>query len=65
MVLNSDTQLKIISTGTPVQNLANGTYYVNLDAGLVTGLGVLNEAITDSTTWTFTITDGYYRYYLI
>ena len=60
MVLNSDTQLKIISTGTPVQNLANGTYYVNLDAGLVTGLGVLNEAITDSTTWTFTITDGDY-----
>ena len=60
MVLNSNTQLKIISTGTPVQNLANGTYYVNLDAGLVTGLGVLNEAITDSTTWTFTITDGDY-----
>ena len=60
MVLNSDTQLKIISTGTPVQNLPNGTYYVNLDAGLVTGLGVLNEAITDSTTWTFTITDGDY-----
>ena len=60
MVINSDTQLKIISTGTPVQNLPNGTYYVNVDAGLVTGLGVLNEAITDSTTWTFTITDGDY-----
>ena len=61
MVLNSDTQLKIISTGTPVQNLPNGTYYVNLDAGLVTGLGVLNEAITDSTTWTFTIADGQFN----
>jgi len=60
MVINSNTQLKIISTGTPVENLPNGTYYVNVDAGLVTGLGVLNEAITDSTTWTFTITDGDY-----
>lgn len=60
MVINSDTQLKIISTGTPVEFLPNGTYYVNVDAGLVTGLGVLNEAITDSTTWTFTITDGDY-----
>ena len=26
MVINSDTQLKIISTGTPVQNLPNGTF---------------------------------------
>jgi len=60
MVINSNNQLKIISTGTPVEFLTNGTYYVNLDAGLVTGLGVLNEAITDSTTWTFTITDGDY-----
>jgi len=61
MVINSNNQLKIISTGTPVEFLANGTYYVNLDAGLVTGLGVLNEAITDSTTWTFTIADGQFN----
>jgi len=61
MVINSNNQLKIISTGTPVEFLPNGTYYVNLDAGLVTGLGVLNEAITDSTTWTFTIADGQFN----
>ena len=61
MVINSDTQLKIISTGTPVESLPNGTYYVNIDAGLVTGLGVLNEAITDSITWTFTIADGQFN----
>ncbi len=61
MVINSNNQLKIISTGTPVEFLSNGTYYVNLDAGLVTGLGVLNEAITDSTTWTFTIADGQFN----
>jgi len=61
MVINGNNQLKIISTGTPVEFLPNGTYYVNLDAGLVTGLGVLNEAITDSTTWTFTIADGQFN----
>ena len=58
MLINGTSQLKIISTSTPVENLENGSYYVTLTAGVVTGLDSLNTAITDNDTWTFTITAG-------
>ena len=54
MVIQAGNQLKIITTSTPVQSLPNDTYYVNMTQGLVSGLGIGNEAITDNTTWTFT-----------
>ena len=60
MALNTPTQVKIISTGTPLDNLPNGSYYVNYSEGLVIGLGVNNESLTDSTTWVFTLQDGDY-----
>ena len=60
MLIQDGNQLKITSTGTPVQFLADGSYYVTLTAGLVGGLGALNEAIDDSTTWTFTLQDADY-----
>ena len=61
MVINNDNQLKIISTGTPVENLPNGEYYVNVDAGLVTGLSILNDGISGSTRWTFRLLDGQFN----
>tara|TARA_R110002020_G_scaffold97153_3_gene232018 strand:+ start:78 stop:1271 length:1194 start_codon:yes stop_codon:yes gene_type:complete len=61
MVINNDKQLKIISTGTPVENLPNGEYYVNVDAGLVTGLSILNDGISGSTRWAFTLLDGQFN----
>ena len=61
MVINNDKQLKIISTGTPVENLPNGQYYVNVDAGLVTGLSILNDGISGSTRWAFTLLDGQFN----
>ena len=61
MVLNSDTQIKIISTGTPVESLPLGEYYVNVSAGLVSGFGIPNNAILDSTTWTFSILNGQFN----
>lgn len=36
----------------------NDTYYVNVSNGLVSGLGVPNNSITDNTTWTFTFRDA-------
>jgi hypothetical protein len=61
MVLNSDTQIKIISTGTPVESLPLGEYYVNVSAGLVSGFDIPNNAILDSTTWTFSILNGQFN----
>jgi hypothetical protein len=58
MLINGTNQLKIISTGTPVENLSNDDYYVTLTAGLVSGLGSLNVAIENNTTWTFTLSTG-------
>jgi hypothetical protein len=58
MLISGTSQLKIISTSTPVYNLADASYYVTLSAGIVSGLGSLNTAIENSTTWTFTISVG-------
>ena len=55
MVIQSDNQLKVISTGTTVEFLPNESYYVTLTAGIVSGLGSFNTAIEDDTTWTFTL----------
>lgn len=52
--------LKCDTIGTLVEFLPNGTYYVNISVGLVTGLGENNEAINDNTTWSFTLQDGDY-----
>ena len=48
-------QLKVVTIGSPVENLADGSYYVNISEGLVSGLGINNEAINDDSTWTFNI----------
>lgn len=61
MVINSEYQLKIISTGTPVEFLSNDTYYVNMTANLISGFGIPNPAITNNTTWTFTLQEGQYN----
>lgn len=55
MVINLETTLKFSVIGTPLQNLANGTYYVHVSEGLVSGLGDLNEEINNTTTWMFTL----------
>jgi hypothetical protein len=47
--------LTFSAVGTPLENLASDTYYVNVTAGLVSGLGEINEAIDDTTTWMFTL----------
>ena len=58
----SETEMTVIDNaltfsviGTPLENLANDTYYVNVTAGLVIGLGDLNDEINDTTTWMFTL----------
>lgn len=38
----------------------NGSYYIKLDAGLVSGLGIPFDGILDKTTWTFTVQDADY-----
>lgn len=40
--------------------LANGTYYIQFDDGLITALGLTFAGISDKTTWRFTLTDGDY-----
>jgi len=61
MVIVNNNQLTINSVGTPVESLQNGNYYVKVDAGLLTGIGVLNKTITGSSNWAFNITDGDYN----
>jgi hypothetical protein len=39
-------------------NYTNDTYYVNISSGLVSGIGVNNQAINDNITWTFTLRDA-------
>ncbi|MGR3218457.1 MAG: hypothetical protein ACUZ8H_01385 [Candidatus Anammoxibacter sp.] len=46
-------KMRALSSGTPGENPADETYYVNVTAGFFTTLGVPNLAITDKTTWTF------------
>lgn len=58
MLIQSGNQLKIITSGSAVESLPNDTYYVTLTYGTVSGLNVYNDAITDSSTWTFTLRDG-------
>ena len=60
MLIQSGNQLKIISTGTPVEFLPNESYYVTLSEGIVSGLGNLNLAIEDDTTWVFTLAEADY-----
>ena len=60
MLLNTPTQVKIITTGSSVEFLADDSYYVHVSAGLVTGIGAYNEAITDSTTWNFELAPADY-----
>ena len=60
MVIVNNNQLTINSVGTPVESLQNGNYYVKVDAGLLTGLNVLNKSISSKDTWYFNITDGDY-----
>lgn len=40
--------------------LAEGDYYVQFSAGLVSYIGIEHEGISDTTTWTFTIGGGQY-----
>ena len=61
MVIVNDNQLTINSIGTPVESLQNGNYYVKVDAGLVTGLNVLNKSIYDKDTWAFSILEGQFN----
>jgi hypothetical protein len=39
-------------------NYTNDTYYVNISAGLVSAIGIDNEAINDNITWTFILRDA-------
>ena len=41
--------------------IANGVYHVHISSGLFSYLGVDYEGINDSTTWTFTVSDGEYE----
>tara|TARA_R110002020_G_scaffold334555_4_gene549824 strand:+ start:1583 stop:2767 length:1185 start_codon:yes stop_codon:yes gene_type:complete len=53
--------LKTTVTSTIMENPSNGSYYVHVDEGLVTGiLGETNEAINDNSTWNFTLRDADY-----
>jgi len=61
MSIVSGNQLSVVSTGTPVQFLPSASYYVNLSSGTVSGLGLLNNAINDDTTWVFTIQQADYE----
>ena len=61
MVIVNDNQLTINSVGTPVESLQNGNYYVKVDAGLLTGLNIVNKSISSKDTWAFNITDGDYN----
>ena len=61
MVIVNNNQLTINSIGTPVESLQNGNYYVKVDAGLVTGLNVLNKSIYDKDTWAFSILEGQFN----
>ena len=40
--------------------IANGSYYVNMSHGLVSGLGIVYNGISDTTTWSFIVQDGDY-----
>ena len=60
MVLDAPNRLKVITDGSLVETLTNGSYYVTVSQGLLTGLGVENEAINDNTTWVFTLQDADY-----
>lgn len=44
-----------------VPQLLNGNYYVYISAGLVSGLGIDFEGISDTTTWAFSLTDGQFN----
>lgn len=44
-----------------VPQLLNGNYYVHISQGLVSGLGIDFEGISDTTTWTFSLTDGQFN----
>ena len=60
MVIVNNNQLTINSVGTPVESLQNGNYYVKVDAGLLTGLNIVNKSISSKDTWYFNILDGDY-----
>jgi len=60
MLIQDGNQLKVITDTSPVNTLADDTYYVHVSEGLVSGLGVFNEAINDSITWVFTLRAGDY-----
>lgn len=49
------TKVVVDATATAGENPADGTYYVNVSAGFVQTLGINNEAITDTSTWTFNL----------
>ena len=48
------------ATGTPVQTLVNGDYYVHVSSGLASLLGETYEGVNDNVTWIFTVQDGDY-----
>lgn len=60
MIIQGNNRLVILLNGSPLASPADGTYHVNVDAGLVGALGLTNAAIDDQTTWTFTLSQGDY-----
>lgn len=52
--------LTIDVTGSSGASLSDDVYYLHVSSGLVTFIGVSNEAINDSTTWTFTLSGADY-----
>lgn len=59
MIVSSNTVVAS-AIGTPVQSLADGSYYVKVSSGLASFLNVDYEGVSDNTTWTFTLQAGDY-----
>ena len=61
MLIQNTNQLKVIvDSSSPVNSLPNGKYYVKVTEGLVSGLGIPNQAINDTNTWYFELLQGRY-----
>lgn len=61
MTVVSDIYLDIDVVGTNGESPSDDTYYLHVSGGLVSFIGVPNEAIEDTTTWTFTLQAGEYE----
>ncbi len=55
MSIFQNNRLRIDIAGSVLMNPANGDYHVNVTGGLVSALTDVNDAITDDTTWTFSL----------